>query len=106
MTVAPTSTLRVTTLPAPTTASSPMVMPGRMIEPPPSHTLRPIATGRVIGRVDLDTRTNLRSRADIDSSNVENHAIEVEKYIFAKIDIVAIVTIEGRPDHGSLADGR
>ena len=60
---------------------------------------------RVIGRVDMDTRTNLRSRADVDSTNVENHAIEVEKYIFAKVDIVAIVTMEGRPDHGSLADG-
>src|SRR5690606_9050897 len=38
-------TSRVTTLPAPTTARSPMVTPGRMIAPPPIHTSFPLVTG-------------------------------------------------------------
>src|SRR5436309_259322 len=42
-TVAPCGTSRVTTLPAPITAQSPMVMPGRMIAPPPIQTSRPIS---------------------------------------------------------------
>ena len=36
--VAPAGTSRVTTLPAPITALSPMVTPGKMIAPPPIHT--------------------------------------------------------------------
>jgi len=38
-------TSRVTTLPAPTTASSPILTPGRMIVPPPIQTFRPMRTG-------------------------------------------------------------
>src|SRR5258706_9412633 len=35
----------VTTAPAPTTVFSPMLIPGRMIAPPPSQTLSPIVIG-------------------------------------------------------------
>ena len=38
-------TSRVTTLPAPTMASSPILTPGRMIVPPPIQTFRPMRTG-------------------------------------------------------------
>src|SRR6266481_3564033 len=44
-TVVPGGTSRVTTLPAPTMASSPMLTPGRTIAPPPIQTLLPIRTG-------------------------------------------------------------
>src|SRR5579885_2606079 len=44
-TVAPGGTSRVTTPPAPTIASSPIVTPGRMIAPPPIQTLYPLRTG-------------------------------------------------------------
>jgi hypothetical protein len=104
--------LRVTTLPAPIIASSPIVTPGRMIEPPPIQTLRPIETGptfdrvaRVIGRVDLDSGSDLRARTYLDSDDVENNAVEVYKSVFAEMDIVAIVAIKRRPDHGSLING-
>src|SRR5438128_2496522 len=46
LTVAPTGTSRVTTLPAPITALSAIVTPGRIIAPPPIHTSRPIRIGR------------------------------------------------------------
>ena len=36
---------RVTTLPAPMTARSPIVTPGQMITPPPTHTSEPIVIG-------------------------------------------------------------
>ena len=36
---------RVTTAPAPTTVSSPIVTPGQTTTPPPSHTLSPRAIG-------------------------------------------------------------
>jgi hypothetical protein len=42
-TVAPSGTSRVTTLPAPTMALSPIRTPGRMIAPPPIQTLQPMA---------------------------------------------------------------
>src|SRR5690606_33997565 len=45
-TVAPEGTLRVTTLPAPTSASSPISTPGRISAPLPIQTLRPMRTGR------------------------------------------------------------
>jgi hypothetical protein len=45
-TVAPAGTSRVTTLPAPTTASSPIVTLGRMIAPPPIQALGRMRTGR------------------------------------------------------------
>ena len=38
-------TSRVTTLPAPTMASSPILTPGRMIVPPPIQTFLPMRTG-------------------------------------------------------------
>ena len=44
-TVVPGGTFRVTTLPAPTMASSPMLTPGRTIAPPPIQTFLPIRTG-------------------------------------------------------------
>lgn len=44
--VAPAGMSRVTTLPAPISASSPMLTPGRMIAPPPIQTLRPMRMGR------------------------------------------------------------
>src|SRR5689334_1622849 len=50
--VAPAGTSRVTTLPAPISASSPMATPGRIIAPAPIHTLRPIRTGRPNSRPD------------------------------------------------------
>jgi len=37
----------VTTLPAPIVVLSPIVTPGRMMHPPPIHTLLPIITGAV-----------------------------------------------------------
>jgi hypothetical protein len=40
--VAPAGTSRVTTLPVPTSASSPMETPGKMIAPPPIQTVRPM----------------------------------------------------------------
>jgi len=43
--VAPGGTSRVTTLPAPTIASSPMLTPGKTIAPPPIQTFRAIRTG-------------------------------------------------------------
>jgi hypothetical protein len=46
VTVWPAATSRVTTLPAPITASSPIETPGRMMAPPPIQTSRPIRTGR------------------------------------------------------------
>jgi hypothetical protein len=45
-TAAPSGTSRVTTLPAPTMALSPMRTPGRMIAPPPIQTLQPMLTGQ------------------------------------------------------------
>ena len=39
-------TSRVTTLPAPISALSPILTPGRIIAPPPIHTLRPMRIGR------------------------------------------------------------
>jgi hypothetical protein len=44
---------RVTTLPAPITDRSPMVMPGQMMAPPPTQTSEPIETG-------LANSTNVR----------------------------------------------
>jgi hypothetical protein len=43
--VVPGGTSRVTTLPPPTMASSPMLTPGKTIAPPPIQTFRPIHTG-------------------------------------------------------------
>jgi len=50
----PAGTSLVTTAPAPITALSPMVTPGRTIAPPPSQTLSPIVIG--------DAASSLRRR--------------------------------------------
>jgi hypothetical protein len=47
---------RVTTLPAPMSASSPIETPGRMIAPAPIQTLRPIRTGRPNSRSEAASR--------------------------------------------------
>ena len=47
-TVAPAATSRVTTLPAPTIAPSPMLTPGNRIAAPPIQTCSPISTDRAI----------------------------------------------------------
>ena len=116
MTPGPTS--RVTTLPAPITAPSPIVTPGRMMAPPPIQTSLPIRTGRpnsrpvaprfgvarMIGGVDLHRRPDLGAVADRDFDDVEDDAVEVEEDAVAETDVVAIVAVEGRTDHGVLAD--
>src|SRR5262249_38058895 len=52
---APAGTSRVTTLPAPISASSPMDTPGRTMAPAPIQTLRPMWTGRPSSRPEART---------------------------------------------------
>ena len=75
-------TSRVTTLPAPTMASSPMLTPGRTTAPPPIHTANPHGhtafvalkpqrrVARVVGRVDLNQWTDLAIVTEFDGSHV------------------------------------
>jgi hypothetical protein len=115
--VAPAGTSRVTTLPAPISASSPMLTPGRMIAPPPIQTLRPMRMGRPNSKpaarsagsrgwsvANLRGRANLRSIAYGDGDDIEDHAVEVEKDPSAERDIEAVIAMKRRPDHGTLAD--
>jgi hypothetical protein len=117
-TVAPAGTSRVTTLPAPMSAPSPILIPGRMIAPPPVQTFPPIAdaavelqtsdaqgrVARMIGREDLHRGTDLRSIADADCNDIEDHAVEVEKDPGAEADIEAVVAMKRWPDRGTLAN--
>ena len=43
----------VTTAPAPTTTLLPKVIPGRMVTPPPSHTLSPIVIGAPYSKPEI-----------------------------------------------------
>ena len=111
-TVAPAGTSRVTTLPAPISASSPTVTPGSTIAPPPIHglagfpafaALRGIA--RVVGRVDLHRGADLRAVADLHAHHVEDHAVEIEEHAAAQMHVEAVVAMEGRPDLAAFARG-
>ena len=111
-TVAPGATSRVTTAPAPTRASSPIRTPGRMIAPPPIHTLAPMLIGRpnsspdarsagiarMVGGQDLHARSDLGLGADGHRHDVEDHAIEVQEGAIAETDVEAVVAVERRPD--------
>ena len=100
---------RVTTLPAPMTVRSPMVTPGQMIAPPPTHTSAPIVTGlpnsclrrssafhRVGRGVDLHRGAEEREVADGDAADVEHDAVEVEVDALAEMDVRAVIAVERR----------
>jgi hypothetical protein len=53
----------------------------------------------------LDGGADLCARTYLDSNDIENNAVEVYESVFAEVDIVAVVAIKRRPDHGSLANG-
>jgi hypothetical protein len=50
----------------------------------------------MIGRVYLNGRPDLCSRADAHRHHVENHAIEIQKDVGSQRDVVAIVAMERR----------
>jgi len=92
--VAPAGTSRVTTLPAPITALSPMVTPRQndrtaadphiLTDPDGASELgtrladRRVA--RMVCRVDLDRRADLGSRSNGHGNDIKDHAIEIEKH--------------------------
>jgi hypothetical protein len=63
--------------------------------------LRPIA--RMIGRVDLDSWTDLRPLSNSDLNHVKDHAIEVEEDIRSQANVETIITVERWADNGPLA---
>ena len=108
----------MTTLPAPMTDREPIVTPGQMIAPPPTHTSEPISMGLansclrrkfgfdgMRGGVDLDGRTEQREVADAHRAHVEDDAVEVEEDALAEQDVRAVVAEEGRlhPDFTAAA---
>ena len=87
----PSGMSRVTTLPAPITALCPIRTPGKMIAPPPTQTSDPKLAGlrtlltaqlgvqRMHRSVDLDRRAKEGEAADVDRTDVEHDAVEVEE---------------------------
>lgn len=86
----PSGMSRVTTLPAPMTLREPIMTPGQMMAPADSH-VRPDHDGlaefsraanlrveRVPGRVDLDSRAEQRVVPELDFTDIQDHAVEVE----------------------------
>ena len=58
----------------------------------------------MIGRVDLDSWTNLRPLSNSDLDHIKDHAIEVEEDIRSQANVETIVTVERWADNGPLAD--
>lgn len=55
---------------------------------------------RMVRRVYLHSRANLRSGTDGNRGNIKNHAIEVEEYSGAEPNVITIVAVKRRPnDH-------
>ncbi len=56
----------------------------------------------MVGGVDLRRGPDLGAVADRDFDDVEDDAVEIEEDAVAETDVVAIVAVEGRTDHGVL----
>ena len=91
------------------TDREPIVTPGQMMAPPPTHTSDPIVIGlpasrvrrsvgvhRVRRRVDLHRRSEQREIADANGAHVEHHAIEIEEALRAEKDVRAVVAEKWR----------
>ena len=97
----PAGTSRRTTLPAPTTESSPIVTAAAMTAAAPIQTFLPTAIGapvlehllalarveRVRGRAELDRRPDERSLADAHGRDVEHDAVEVQEDAVPELDV-------------------
>ena len=59
----------------------------------------------MIGSKDLHTGRDLRVAANRNPNHIENDAVAVYEDVGAKMNVVAVVAVEWRPDDGSLADG-
>ncbi len=108
----------MTTAPAPTTVSSPIVTPGQTIAPPPSQTLSPIVIGSAdsqpcrrgsgsIGCVAVRSCTFVASWQASPiriGAGVEHDAVEVDERPCADRDLGAVVAPERRADDHSLAE--
>jgi hypothetical protein len=98
----------VTTLPAPISALSPILTPGRIIAPRPIHTLRPMRIGRpnsnpealltasqwVIGGEDLNPWPDPRLFTNDDLYDIEDHAVEVQEHTRTETDVEALVAVK------------
>jgi len=51
----------------------------------------------VIGRKDLNSRSDLRLVTDRDLHYVEDHAVEIQEHARAQTDVETIIAIERRP---------
>src|SRR3569623_1544687 len=70
--------------------------------------LKPVAPGLgipgMVGAINLNGRADLGAVADRDMDNIEDDAVEVEKYAVAQENIVAEIAEERRADHRVRAD--
>jgi hypothetical protein len=57
----------------------------------------------MIRRVYLDSRPDLRSGADGHSDDVKNDAVEVQENVRPDPDVIAKITMERRPDNGTVS---
>jgi hypothetical protein len=58
---------------------------------------------RMIGRVYLNSRSDLRSGANGNRDDIKNDAVEVEKNVRLDPDVIAKITMERRPDNGTVS---
>ncbi|MCY1453877.1 hypothetical protein D9M71_709000 [compost metagenome] len=58
----------------------------------------------MVGGVDLYRWADLAIVTDAYRQHVEDHAVEIHEGVTANTDVVAIVTVERRTDHRTLAD--
>ena len=82
----------MTTLPAPITALSPMVTPGRMTAPPPIQTwLTFVCRNRVNGGVNFHIGAEQGIVADGNSARVQKGAVHIDKAAGAEGNMAAVV---------------